>query len=522
MPADEVIPEEAAAGAMPEHVLDMRGITIRFGPVVANEAVDFQLRAGEIHALLGENGAGKTTLMRVLAGLVRADGGEVLLHGRPQRYRSPADAADAGIGMVHQHFMLVPSMTVAENVCLGLPSAGRVFPDVARVARELAELSRRHGLDLDPHAKVERLSVGQQQRVEIVKALHRRARILILDEPTAVLTPGEADSLLAVLRSLAAQGTGIVFISHKLREVMAVADRVTVLRRGRRVGTCATADVTAAELAALMVGREVRVPDRTPRPAADGPPVLELSGAGLVDRGGVVRLDDVSLTVRAGEILGIAGVDGNGQRELTRAVCGLQRLTSGRIRIRGTDVTADSAARRIAAGLAHVPEDRQHTGLVLELTIAENAALEVMAQEPVSRRGWLRPKAMRAAAEQLVRDYDIRCSGPDQPVRELSGGNQQKVLLAREVAREPAVLVVSQPTRGLDIGAIEYVHGQLRALRDRGCAVLLVSTELDEILELSDRVAVLYGGRVMSVTDRADVRLDELGLHMAGRPAGAR
>jgi simple sugar transport system ATP-binding protein len=324
--------------------------------------------------------------------------------------------------MVHQHFMLVPSMTVAENVCLGLPSAGRVFPDVNRVARELAELSERHGLDLDPRAKVERLSVGQQQRVEIVKALYRQARILILDEPTAVLTPGEADSLLAVLKSLAAQGTGVVFISHKLREVMAVADRVTVLRRGRLVGARATAGTTAAELAALMVGREVRVREHTPRPAPSGEPVLEISGAGLVDRRGVVRLNDVDLQVGAGEILGVAGVDGNGQRELTRAVCGLQRLTRGRIRIHGTDVTTDSAARRIAAGLAHVPEDRQHTGLVLDLSIADNAALEVMAREPVSRRGWLRPKAMRAAAEQLIRDYDIRCSGPDQPVRELSGG----------------------------------------------------------------------------------------------------
>jgi simple sugar transport system ATP-binding protein len=399
--------------------------------------------------------------------------------------------------------MLVPSMTVAENVCLGLPTARRVFPDVRRVARELAELSHRHGLELDPEARVAQLSVGQQQRVEILKAVYRGARILILDEPTAVLTPQEADSLLAVLRSL---DTSIVFISHKLREVMAIADRVTVMRRGRGVGTHRTADTSASELASLMVGREVEETAPRDQTPPDSDPVLTIRQARVADRRGVLRLDGITLDLRPGEILGVAGVDGNGQRELAEAISGTQRLTSGSITLEPQSAT-----------VAHVPEDRQRTGLVMDMSITDNAMLEVAAKRPYSRRGWINPKAMRVATEQLISRYDIRCSGPDQKVRELSGGNQQKLLLAREIAREPAVLVVSQPTRGLDIGAIEYVHGQLRALRDRGCAILLISTELDEILALSDRVAVLFGGRVMAVTDRADVRISEIGLQMAGR-----
>jgi simple sugar transport system ATP-binding protein len=470
--------------------------------------------------------------MRVLAGLIRPDSGELLVHGSPVRFRSVADATAAGIGMVHQHFMLVPSMTVAENVCLGLPTARRVFPEVRRVARELAELSRRHGLELDPEARVAHLSVGQQQRVEILKAVYRGARILILDEPTAVLTPQEADSLLAVLRSLtamkpaesaqsafsamkpaesaqptySAQETSIVFISHKLREVMAIADRVTVMRRGRGVGTHRTADTSGSELASLMVGREVEEAAPRDQTPPDSDPVLTIRQARVADRRGVLRLDGITLDLRPGEILGVAGVDGNGQRELAEAISGTQRLTSGSITLEPQSAT-----------VAHVPEDRQRTGLVMDMSITDNAMLEVAEKRPNSRRGWINPKAMRSATEQLIERYDIRCSGPDQKVRELSGGNQQKLLLAREIAREPAVLVVSQPTRGLDIGAIEYVHGQLRALRDRGCAILLISTELDEILALSDRVAVLFGGRVMAVTDRAGVRISEIGLQMAGR-----
>jgi simple sugar transport system ATP-binding protein len=502
---------------------ETRAITVRFGPVVANDAVSIDLRAGEVHALLGENGAGKTTLMRVVAGLIRPDSGELIVDGRPARFRSVADATAAGVGMVHQHFMLVPSMTVAENVCLGLnlgrrATARRIFPDVARVARELAELSHRHGLELDPEARVAQLSVGQQQRVEIVKAVYRGARILILDEPTAVLTPQETDSLLEVLRSLVAQETSVVFISHKLREVMTIADRVTVMRHGRWVGTHRTADTSAGVLASLMVGREVATSPSHHQRQPEGEPVLRVRQAVVAsDRGGRDHVRGVDLDVRQGEIFGIAGVDGNGQRELAEAICGTRRLASGAVILHGLDVSAAPPATRIAAGLAHVPEDRQRTGLVMDLSITENAMLEVASRGPNSRRGWINPKAMRAATERLISDYDIRCSGPQQRVRELSGGNQQKLLLARAIAREPAVLVVSQPTRGLDVGAIEYVHGQLRALRDRRCAILLISTELDEILALSDRIAVLFDGRVMAVTDRADVRVDEIGLRMAGR-----
>jgi ABC-type uncharacterized transport system ATPase subunit len=505
--------------AQADHVLQMRRTTVRFGPVIANSEVDFDLLRGEIHALLGENGAGKTTLMRVLAGLIRSDSGDILIDGELAAIDSVPTASQAGIGMVHQHFMLVPSMTVAENVCLGLPGAGRIKVDVKRVSTELAALSEQHGLSIDPTEKVSDLSVGQQQRVEIIKALYRRARILILDEPTAVLTPAEADSLLGVLRSLAAQSTSIVFISHKLGEVLAVADRVSVLRRGRLIRTVAAADTDRKELAALMVGREMAAGVASQRPSSDHlvPPALELREVRLADRGTVARLDGVSLNVRPGEIVGIAGVDGNGQRELAEVICGLTPLSSGQVLINGNDASSFAVIKRMTAGLAHVPEDRQRTGLVLDLSIADNLALEVMSAAPVSRRGWLQRKAMRSVAQQLITDYDIRCSGPDQAVRELSGGNQQKVLLAREVTRDPKVLVVSQPTRGLDIGAIEYVHFQLRRLRRQGCAILLISSELDEVLALSDRIATLYAGRLMSMTERANIQLDALGLEMAGQ-----
>jgi ABC-type uncharacterized transport system ATPase subunit len=502
-----------------DHVLQMRQTTVRFGPVIANSDVDFDLRRGEIHALLGENGAGKTTLMRVLAGLIRADSGEILIDGSLAEIDSVPAASQAGIGMVHQHFMLVPSMTVAENVCLGLPSAGRVKVDVRRVSAELAALSEKHGLRIDPTAKVNDLSVGQQQRVEIIKALYRQARILILDEPTAVLTPAEADSLLGVLRSLAAQGTSVVFISHKLGEVLAVADRVSVLRRGRLIETVDAADTDVKKLAELMVGREVAVGEASQRPSSEQParPVLELRDLRFKDRSAVARLDGFSLSLYPGEIVGIAGVDGNGQRELAEVICGLAPLASGQVLINGSDVSGSSVVKRMAAGLAHVPEDRQRTGLVLDMSVADNLALEVMSAAPMSRRGWLQKKAMRSVAQQLIADYDIRCSGPDQAVRELSGGNQQKVLLAREMTLDPKVLVVSQPTRGLDIGAIDYIHSRLRTLRDRGCAILLISSELDEVLVLSDRIGTLYAGRLMSVTERTNIQMDALSLEMAGQ-----
>jgi simple sugar transport system ATP-binding protein len=488
---------------------------------VANDRVSFDLVTGEIHALLGENGAGKTTLMRVLAGLIQPDAGSLEVHGSPARFQSVVDSAAAGIGMVHQHFMLVPTMTVAENVSLGLPSAGRLFPRTARVGRELRALSEKHGLALDPDARVSDLSIGQQQRVEILKTLYRGARILILDEPTAVLTPAETDSLLAMLRSLTAQGTSIIFISHKLREIRAIADRVTVLRHGKSLGTYPVATTTDAELTASMIGRAAATVAAPSTPSARTSltvrPRLAATGIGMTDKRGHSTLEAVTLSVAPGEILGIAGVDGNGQTELADALSGVRRVSAGEIELDGRAITATSVSDRIGLGIAHVPEDRQHTGLILDLSIADNLVLETVGTSAFSKRGALDRRAVRAHAERVIRDFDIRCSGPDQTVRELSGGNQQKVLIARAVLQQPSTLIVSQPTRGVDIGAVEYIHGQLLALAASGCAVVVISTELDEILALSNRIAVLYSGQIIAVHDRRGVDMNELGMNMAGR-----
>jgi ABC-type uncharacterized transport system ATPase subunit len=500
----------------------MQESTVRFGRVVANDRVSFGLEQGEIHALLGENGAGKTTLMRVLAGLIQPDDGQLFVHGEPTRFSSVADSAAAGIGMVHQHFMLVSTMTVAENVALGLRSAGRVFPNIARVGRELRALSELHGLALDPDARVSDLSIGQQQRVEILKTLYRGARILILDEPTAVLTPGETDSLLALLRSLTEQGTSIVFISHKLREIRAIADRVTVLRQGRSIGTYSLDAVADGELTSLMIGRDA-APVEFDRLAVENfagrPDRLTVKHLSIADRHGRLVLDSVDFAVAPGQIFGIAGVDGNGQSELADALSGMRRATGGSVALDGTDIRSLGVAERIGMGLAHVPEDRQSTGLILDLSIADNLAIETISDAPFSRRGGLRREAMLANAERVISDFDIRCSGPEQKVRELSGGNQQKVLIARAVTRSPTALIVSQPTRGVDLGAVENIHRQLRELAAAGCAVVLISTELDEVLALADRVAVIYSGRLMATYDRADVELGTIGLNMAGQAA---
>ncbi|WP_106210909.1 ABC transporter ATP-binding protein [Glaciihabitans tibetensis] len=494
--------------------------TVRFGEVVANDRVSFDLAPGEIHALLGENGAGKTTLMRVLAGLIQPDEGQVFVRGEARSFESVADSVAAGIGMVHQHFMLVPTLTVAENVSLGLRSAGRLFPNTARVGRELRALADKHGLSLDPSARVSDLSIGQQQRVEIVKALYRGATILILDEPTAVLTPGETDSLLAMLRSLTEQGTSVVFISHKLREIRAVADRVTVLRHGQTVGTWALDSVADAELTSAMIGRDAAptVSSRLAPTTSVAPvPRLAVERVGARDRRGHAVLDSVSLSVAPGEILGIAGVDGNGQTELAEILSGVRRPSAGEVRLDGANITAATVAERIGHGLAHVPEDRQRTGLILDLSIAENLAMETVGTAMFSRRGSLNRAAVRAHAEDIISRFDIRCSGPDQRVRDLSGGNQQKVLIARAVSRAPSALVVSQPTRGVDLGAVENIHRQILDLAAQGCAVILISTELDEILALSDRIAVLYSGTIISTYDRATVDLGTLGMNMTGQ-----
>ncbi|GAA4976819.1 ABC transporter ATP-binding protein [Kineococcus glutinatus] len=494
--------------------LELRGITKRFGSLVANDGIDLTVREGEIHALLGENGAGKSTLMNVLYGLYRPDEGQVLVDSRPVEFSSPGDAMAAGIGMVHQHFMLVPTFTATENIVLGAELTGRGgLLDGRRARQRVVETSERFGLAVPPDALVADLAVGVQQRVEIVKALLREAKVLVLDEPTAVLTPAETDDLMRVMRSLAEAGTSIVFITHKLREVRAVADRITVIRRGRVVGE-ALPSASPAELAALMVGRDVRlVVDKAP--AAPGPPVLELAGVRVTDPGGAVLLDDVDLTVRAGEVLGVAGVDGNGQTELTRCVVGLQPVDAGTIRLSGEDVTGAGVREVLDRGVGYVPEDRLHDGLVGSFSIAENLVLDLVDTPAFSAGPAVDRAAVARNARERVAEFDIRTSGPEAAVSTLSGGNQQKVVLAREMSRPLELLVVAQPTRGVDVGSQEFVHSRIVAERDRGAAVLLVSTELDEVRALADRIVVLYRGRIAGEVG-PDATSEQLGLLMAG------
>ncbi len=495
--------------------LELRGITKRFPGVVANDRIDFDLQPGEVHALLGENGAGKSTLMNVLYGLYRPDEGEIQIGGQPVTMHSPKDAIERGIGMVHQHFMLIPVMTVAENIVLGTePRRDGVLLDLSAAEKRVRELSEQYGLSVDPRARIEDISVGRQQRVEILKALYRGADILILDEPTAVLTPQEATELFGVLRSLTEQGMSIIFISHKLNEVLSISDRITVLRRGQKVETLATAGATEESLARLMVGREVLLRVDKP-PAETGEPLLEIKDLSVVDDRGLEAVRGVSLNVRAGEIVGIAGVDGNGQTELIDAITGLRRPASGTITVGGRDMTKANARKVLDEGMGHIPEDRQARGLVLEFTLTENLALEDYRSPPDSRWGWLFPRRMLARARRLLREFDVRGGGPTARASALSGGNQQKVVIAREVGRDPRVLVAAQPTRGLDVGAIEYVHKRLITVRDEHKAVLLVSLELEEILSLSDRILVLYEGRVVGEYG-PDASEEELGVAMTG------
>ncbi|HSB39047.1 MAG TPA: ABC transporter ATP-binding protein [Gaiellaceae bacterium] len=496
-------------------VLEMRGITKRFPGVLANDRVDFDLRKGEVHALLGENGAGKSTLMNVLYGLYRHDEGEISLNGRPASFGSAKDAIDRGIGMVHQHFMLIPVMTVAENIVLEVePTRAGVLLDYDAAVERVRDISTRFGLAVDPTAKVENISVGQQQRVEILKALYRDAEILILDEPTAVLTPQEAGELFEIIRSLQAGGTSIIFISHKLNEVLEIADRITVLRRGKKIDTVPREGATEEGLARMMVGREVLLRVEK-KPTEPGDTLLEVRSLNVHDDRGLPAVRDVSFTVRAGEIVGLAGVEGNGQSELIEAITGLRPLESGEVVVGGEAVHHATARRMLDHGVGHIPEDRQRRGLVLEFTIAENIALHDYSSPPDSRWGWLFPRRLIQRAARLIREFDVRGGGPTTSGGALSGGNQQKVVVAREIARDPKVLVAAQPTRGLDVGAIEYLHRRLVEERDEGRAILLISLELDEILSLSDRILVMYEGQIVG-EHKPGATEEEIGLEMLG------
>jgi simple sugar transport system ATP-binding protein len=496
-------------------VLELRSITKEFPGIVANDHVDFELARGEVHALLGENGAGKSTLMNIVYGLYKPDAGEIRVKGEPVAFTSAKDAIKRGIGMVHQHFMLIPVMTVAENIVLGTePVRDGILLDERGAEERVRELSQKFGLVVDPTALVSSITVGQQQRVEILKALYRGADILILDEPTAVLTPQEAAELFEIIRSLQADGKSIIFISHKLKEVLEVADRITVLRRGKKIETVQRDGATEESLARAMVGRDVLLRVEKP-PAQPAEQLLVVENVHVVDDRGIEQVRGVSLNVRAGEIVGIAGVDGNGQSELIDALAGLRRVSSGEIRIAGGDMTNATARRHLDAGLGHIPEDRQRRGLVLEFTIAENIALHDYAEPPNARWGWLSPRRLVEHANELIKEFDVRGGGPLTRAAGLSGGNQQKVVVAREVARNPKVLIAAQPTRGLDVGAIEYVHRRLVEERGKGRAILLVSLELDEILSLSDRILVLYEGQIVG-EHAGEVSEEQIGLEMLG------
>ena len=499
--------------------LELRGITKRFGSLTANDHIDLVVEPGEIHALLGENGAGKSTLMNVLYGLYEPDEGEIVLDGEPVTFSGPGDAMAAGIGMVHQHFMLIPVFTVAENIELGHERTKSIaapvlgFLDRRRARREVQEISERYGLAVPVDALVQDLPVGVQQRVEILKALVRDAKVLILDEPTAVLTPQEIDELMAIMRALRERGTSIIFITHKLREVKAVGDRISVIRRGKVVGT-APPTAPESELAEMMVGRAVQLlVDK--QPAKPGKPVLAAKGLTIYDPRGHQVVKDVSLEVRAGEILGIAGVQGNGQTELIKSLLGLVSPDAGSVLLEGRDITSAGPRASLEAGIGFIPEDRGHDGFVGSFSVSENLVLDLVHDERFSTGPALRMSAIEQNARERIEQFDIRTQGPAAPVTSLSGGNQQKVVVARELSRPLKVLIASQPTRGVDVGSIEFIHQRIVAERDKGTAIILVSTELDEIFALSDRIAVMYDGRIVA-TVTPEISRERIGLLMAG------
>ena len=498
-----------------ENVIEMREITKVFGEFVANDKINLELRKGEIHALLGENGAGKSTLMNMLAGLLEPTSGEIVVNGQVVKLDSPSKAASLGIGMVHQHFMLVEAFTVAENIILGSELTKNGVLDIARATREINELSERYGLAVDPSAKVADISVGAQQRVEILKTLYRGADILIFDEPTAVLTPSEIDELMAIMKNLVKEGKSIILITHKLDEIRAVSDRVTVIRRGKSIETVEIAGATNADLAEMMVGRSVSF--KTEKQAAQPKEVI-LSIKDLVvnENRGVPAVKNLSLDVRAGEIVGIAGIDGNGQSELIQAITGLRKIESGSVELKGQSIVGLHPRQITEMSVGHVPEDRHRDGLVLEMMISENIALQTYYKEPLSKKGILNYSNIIGYAKQLMQEFDVRAASEIVPAAALSGGNQQKAIIAREIDRNPDLLIVSQPTRGLDVGAIEYIHKRLIQERDNGKAVLVVSFELDEILNVSDRIAVIHDGKIQGIVTPETTNKQELGVLMAG------
>lgn len=496
-------------------LVELKGITKSFPGVLANDKIDLSVAKGEIHALLGENGAGKSTLMNILYGLYEADAGTIYVRGRRASISSPKDAIALGIGMVHQEFMLIPALTVVENVALGMHSTKEPFTDLDKVRKKLEELAKTYNFKIRLDAKIADLGVGEQQRVEILKALYRGAEVLILDEPTAVLTPQETRELFATLRLLVAEGKSVVFISHKLNEVMEISHRITVLRSGKVIGTVLAKDTTKEELARMMVGRSVAF-EVERGTAKTGQAVLEVKDLVVKDVRGLNVVNGATFDVRAGEILGVAGVDGNGQEELVEAIAGMRRISDGAVRIGGRDIAGLSPRQVASMGVAHIPASRHKTGLILDMTVAENLILQSQYRSPFSRGGNLDFKIIRDTAKNLMKEFDIRAPNEDTRVRLLSGGNQQKVILARELARKPKVLLAVHPTRGLDVGATEYIRRKIVEARNSGCAVLLVSTELDEILNLSDRIAVMYEGQIMGIVDARDAEIEKLGLMMAG------
>ena len=502
-----------------ENVIEMRDITKVFGEFVANDNINLHLRKGEIHALLGENGAGKSTLMNMLAGLLEPTSGEIVVNGQVVNLDSPSKAASLGIGMVHQHFMLVEAFTVAENIILGSELTKNGVLDIAGASKEIKALSERYGLAVDPSAKVADISVGAQQRVEILKTLYRGADILIFDEPTAVLTPSEIDELMAIMKNLVKEGKSIILITHKLDEIRAVSDRVTVIRRGKSIETVEIAGATNADLAEMMVGRSVSF--KTEKQASQ-PKEVVLSIKDLVvnENRGVPAVKNLSLDVRAGEIVGIAGIDGNGQSELIQAITGLRKVESGSIKLKGNSIVGLHPRQITELSVGHVPEDRHRDGLILEMMISENIALQTYYKEPHSKNGILNYSNITSYAKNLMEEFDVRAASELVPAAALSGGNQQKAIIAREIDRDPDLLIVSQPTRGLDVGAIEYIHKRLIEERDNGKAVLVVSFELDEILNVSDRIAVIHDGKIQGIVSPETTNKQELGVLMAGGNLG--